>query len=70
MGDPALDGGIVHQDFVRSRGFERYRFAIAVKTQDADAILMEFPAVDPAVLSEYGIDKEVLFRIAEAPAQD
>ena len=28
---------------------------------------MEFPAVDPAVLSEYGIDKQVLLGIAEAP---
>ena len=48
--EPACDGDIVYQDFVLARGFERNGLAIAVESQDADAIVMKLPAVDPAVL--------------------
>jgi len=60
---PAFDGMFVYKQLMASCRRERYRLACAVKTQDADAVIAKFPPVNPAILSEYGIQKQGFFRM-------
>ena len=47
----AFDGNGIHKQFILTRGRERNRLAGAVKAQNADAVITEFPPIDPAILS-------------------
>ena len=53
-------GNRIHEQFMLTRRRERKRLAGAVKSQNADAVITESPAVDPAVLSEDGLDREAV----------
>jgi hypothetical protein len=64
--EPAFDGSRIHKQFMLARGCEWDGISIAVKAQNADAFLSEPPSVNPAILSEYRIQKQGFLRMREA----